>query len=455
MSRDVSQMNPEITELREELKSLLDAGQVERAVGLVAQVHASDLADLVEDLPDEQQVALLTALRPELASDTLAEMEEGEERAELVAALSPAKSAELLQEMPDDDAADIIGELEPEERQRVLESLPAEDAGDLRDLLGYGEETAGGLMTTELVAVEATLTAREALEEVRHQGREVEDFYTVFVVDPQRRLLGTVGLDDLVTADPDEPVENLVEPAPATVLPDVDQEEVGHLIARYNLAAIPVVDEDGVLLGRITFDDVIDVIEAEQTEDILRLAGVSDDEELRASWTESVRQRLPWLFLNLVTAFLAGLVPYLFGATIQNAVILASFMPVIAGMGGNTATQALAVTVRRLAVNHMDPEHWSMVRKEVMVGLVNGLVVGGVTALVAAMVPGGNPVLGGVVMFSMWGNMLVAGFAGSVIPALLDRVGVDPAVASSVFVTTLTDLCGFLLLLGMASKFLA
>jgi len=253
--------------------------------------------------------------------------------------------------IPDDDAADLMLDLEPGEQRRILDALSAEDAGDLIGLLRYDEDSAGGLMTTELVAVEATLSAGQAIEQVRHQGREVDNFYTVFVVDGERRLQGTLRLDDLITAEPDRVVSDLVQEPVATVGPHVDQEEVGRLIARYNLVAMPVVSDDGVLLGRITFDDVIDVIEAEQTEDILLMAGLGSDEEaLRYTWRESVRARMPWLFVNLLTATLAAGVVYLFSETIESVVILAAIMPIVAGLGGNAGTQALAVTVRSIAV---------------------------------------------------------------------------------------------------------
>ncbi len=441
----------------ERLDRLVEAGDVEALIPLAAELHPSDVADLVEDLASsEDRILLLGGLPVELASETLAEMEEGEVRAELLAALEPAMGAELLHELADDDAADLIGELEPEERQRLLEALPVDEAGDLRGLLLYDEETAGGLMTTDVVAVVATLTAQDALRQVRIQGREVEDFYTVFVVDERYRLLGTVRLDDLVTADAGEVVENLVEPV-TSVRPDLDQEEVGRLISRYNLAAIPVVNEFDVLLGRITFDDVIDVIEAEQTEDILRLAGLGADEEaLRYSWQESVRARMPWLFVNLATAAMASSVVYLFSDTIEDAVILAAIMPIVAGLGGNAGTQALAVTVRSLALEGAPGPKKGVratVLRELVVGLVNGVVMGSVVAVLATFI-GGSAWLGLVVLLAMWGNLVVAGFLGSFVPTVLDRFGLDPAVSSSMFVTPFTDLCGFLFLLGLASALL-
>jgi magnesium transporter len=221
-------------------------------------------------------------------------------------------------------------------------------------------------------------------------------------------------------------------------------------MARYNLPSVAVVDEGGRLLGRVTIDDVIDVVEAESTEDLLKFGGVSPDEELAAPWTDSVRSRLPWLTVNLLTAFLAGGVVYLFQSTVQRTVALAVWMPVIAGMGGNAGTQALAVTVRRLALGLIPPDRLvSVVGKEVLVGITNGLAIGTLVGIVATLL-GEGPRLGLVVFLAMSGNLLVAGFAGAFIPVLLERFGVDPAIASSIFVTTFTDVCGFLLLLGLA-----
>ncbi len=446
----------DIDKVQERLAELVASGDVDALQAAVGEMHPSDIADLVEGLDEEEhQVLLLSALPKEVASEALAEMEGGEDRADLLAALHPDKGAELLQELADDDAVDLIAELEPDERQRILAALPSEDAGELRGLLQYHEETAGGLMTTDLVSVRVSLTTVEALEEVRKQGREVEDFYTVFVVDERNRLLGTVRLDDLVIAEPGDTIESLVEPPVASVLPDIDQEEVGRLISRYNLASIPVVNELGLLLGRITFDDVIDVMEAEQTEDIFRLAGVGGDEEaVRYTWFESVRARLPWLFVNLLTASLSASVVYHFSHTIADTLVLAAVMGMVAGMGGNAGTQALAVTVRSIAIERgTGRAHGVVVGRELLVGFVNGLVLGTIVALAAFLVEG-NPKLGLVVFLAMWGNQMVASFVGSFVPTVLDRLGIDPAVASSIFVTACTDLCGFLFILGLATKLL-
>lgn len=451
----MSTPSDEIEKAQERLAALAASRGPEALAEALEELHPSDIADLVEEMEDEDQVQVLSLLPPEVASETLAEMEEGEERGDLLASLDPAKGAELLQELADDDAADLLAELEPDEQDRIFEELSEEEAGDIRGLLLYGEETAGGLMTTELVAVEASLSAAQGLAEVRRQGREAGEFYTVFVVDERRRLLGTVGLNALVTAEPDEKVEALIQPVLASVLPSTDQEEVGRLMARYNLVAMAVVNEFGVLLGRITFDDVLDVIEAEQTEDILRLAGAGVDEDaLRYSWSESVRARLPWLFVNLGTASLAAAVVYTFSRTIEDVVILASIMPIVAGMGGNAGTQALAVTVRSIALEGGAGRHGALaVARELLVGAVNGALLGVLVAGLAALL-GGDPMLGVVVFLAMWGNLIVAGFLGSFVPTVLSRMGIDPAVASSMFVTPFTDLCGFLFLLGLATALL-
>jgi magnesium transporter len=440
----------------EQIDALIAAGDPAALHAYLARFHPSDLADLLEELDEEERRQVLVALAadPALAAEALAEMEWEEHPEESLAALGPEHIASVVRELSDDDAADIIGELDPAERDRVLAALPNLDAGDIRQLLRYDEESAGGLMTTELVAIDERLTAGEAIEEVRRQAKMVEEFYTIFVIDGDRRLRGTLPLQTLVTSAPSRTIRELVEPAIASVSPETDQEEVGRILSRYNLVALPVVDSTGRLLGRITFDDVMDVFEAETTEDILRFGGVSEEEEIRGDWSDAVRSRLPWLFVNLVTAFAAATVVLVFQGTVAAVPVLAAWMPIIAGMGGNAGTQALAVTVRRLAISRETAgRRWSVVGKEALVGLTNGLAIG-IVLLVVSLILHQTPFLAVVVLLAMWGNLIVAGFAGAFVPILLERLGVDPAVASSIFVTTFTDMVGFFLLLGLASRLL-
>jgi len=289
---------------------------------------------------------------------------------------------------------------------------------------------------------------------VRRQKEEVEDFYEVFVVDARRHLVGGLSFRALAINPPSRPVREIMEPPVVTVGPEEDQEEVARVMARYNLANVPVVDHGGQLLGCVTFDDVSDVVEAENTEDILRFGGVSAGEELKGTWQAAVKSRLPWLILNLATAFVAGAVVLSRQDVISRIVLLAAYMPIVAGMGGNAGTQALAVTVRGLAVGVIPrDEAFGVIAKEMTAGLINGLAIG-VIVCVTALMLGHGAKLGLVVFLAMSVNLFVAGFAGAFIPIVLGRVGVDPAIASSIFVTTFTDVCGFSLLLGLASALL-
>ena len=427
---------------------LVRKGEITVFIRRAHDYEAADLADVLARLEEPERVVAVRALPAELSSQALAEMPEDAHAEDTLAALDPEQAAEIVEELEDDDAADILRPLDAETKEHILQAV--EDRLEVERLLRYDEETAGGRMTTHLVTVRDIATTTEALDEIRRQAEEVEEFYQVFVVDGYRRLVGVLPFKALVVNRPDRMVREYMAEADVVVRPETDQEEVARLMARYNLPSVAVVDEGGRLLGRVTIDDVIDVVEAENTEDLLKFGGVSPDEELAAPWTDSVRSRLPWLTVNLLTAFLAGGVVYLFQDTVQHTVALAVWMPVIAGMGGNAGTQALAVTVRRLALG-LIPSHMfaRVVGKEVLVGMVNGLAIGGVVGLVAALV-GDEARLGVVVFLAMTGNLLVAGFAGGFIPVVLERYRVDPAIASSIFVTTFTDVCGFLLLLGLA-----
>jgi magnesium transporter len=438
--------------LLDRMVELVRRGELALFIRRAHDLEPADLADVLTTLDEQERVTVVQALPPELSSQALAEMPEDAHASETLAALDPGQAAEIVEELDDDDAADILGELDEAKQEQILSEV--EHRSEVDRLLRYDEETAGGLMTTHMVTVLDTATAGEALEEIRRQAEEVEDFYQVFVVDNEQRLIGTLPFKDLVISRPERPVRAFMTDADIFVTPDLDQEEVARLMARYNMPSVPVVNEQGRLLGRVTFDDVIDVVEAETTEDLLKFGGVSPDEGLGAGWKTAVGSRLPWLSVNLATAFLAGGVVYVFQHTIQRTVALAVWMPIIAGMGGNAGTQALAVTVRRLALGLIPVNVFTrVVGKEILVGITNGLVMGVTVGAVATFI-GEGPRLGLVVFLAMVGNLMVAGFAGAFIPIVLERLGIDPAVASSIFVTTFTDVCGFLLLLGLAGLFL-
>ena len=421
---------------------------------LLTEYHASEIAIILEGLPQESRDRIINILPSDLASDVLSEMDAESHPERILENLNPEKRSEIVEELDYDDATDIISQLPEEQQNEILLELDEEDASTIRNLLTYAEDTAGGIMNTQVLKLNGKSSKKEALDEVIRQSEEMEEFYTINVIDDDNVLLGIVSLKDIIKSKNSIKVAELIQVDFVYVLADTDQEEVAKLISQYNLTSIPVVDEEMHLLGRITFDDVIDVLEEENTEDILKISGVSEDEELAGNWREAVKSRLPWLVLNLGTAFLAASVIRYFHGTIAQLGIIAGYMTMIAGMGGNAATQALAVTVRRISLNDLtDNQAYRTVLKEFTVGLINGAVIGAIVFAFAYLYDL-NPLLGLVVFLAMTGNLIIAGVAGSAIPLVLKRVGIDPAVASSIIITTFTDVFGFLLLLGMASRFI-
>ena len=421
---------------------------------LVSEYHASEIAIIFENLSQEARERIISVLDAEFASEIISEMDAEFHPEKLLENLHPERRSEIVEELDYDDATDIISQLPEEKQHEILQHLDEEDASNIRSLLKYEEDTAGGLMNTQVIKINARLTKKEALDEIIRQSEEMEEFYTINVVDENNVLKGIVSLKDIIKAKINVRISELVKADFVFVKTDTDQEEVARLISQYNLTSIPVVDGKMHLLGRITFDDVIDVMEEENTEDILKISGVSEDEELAGNWKKAVKSRLPWLILNLGTAFLATSVIRYFDDTIIRLGILAGYMTMIAGMGGNAATQALAVTVRRISLTDLtDNQAYRTVLKEFTVGMINGATIGFMVFLFAVFYDQ-NPMLGVVIFVAMTGNLIIAGFAGSSIPLLLKRVGIDPAIASSIIITTFTDIFGFFLLLGLASKLL-
>lgn len=435
------------------IKQALEADEADLVL-LLQEYHASEIAIIFEKLPIEAQKKIINLLPAETASEVISEMNAEAHPEDLLLELTPEKRQEIFEELDYDDATDIISLLDEEDQHEILEDLDKEDASNIRALLTYDEDSAGGLMNTQLIKVYANMSKKQAIDEIIIQSEEIEEFYTVYVIDENNTLKGIISLKNLIKAKALSRVADLVNEDFIFVKYNIDQEEVADLISQYNLTSIPVVDDDMKLLGRVTFDDVIDVLEEENTEDILKISGVSEDEELSGNWIEAVKSRLPWLVLNLGTAFLASSVIRYFEPTITQILVLPAYMTIIAGMGGNAATQALAVTVRRITLSDLsDNQAYRTVIKEFTVGLVNGAVIG-IVVFIFALLYDTNPLLGLVIFIAMAGNLMIAGLAGSSIPLVLKRLGIDPAIASSIIITTFTDVFGFLLLLGLASKLL-
>jgi len=435
------------------VKTALEGDDAELA-NVLKEYHASEIALLFEKLPKEAHERIINILPADIASEVISEIDEEHHPEELLINLHPEKRSEIVEELDYDDATDIISQLGEDEQQEILEDIDQEDATSIRALLKYDEDTAGGLMNSEIIKVNINLSKKEALDEIIRQSEEMEEFNTVYVVDDSGILQGILSIKSIIKARADARVKSLVETNFVYVKADLDQEDVAGLISQYNLTAIPVVDDNMMLLGRITVDDIIDVIERESTEDILKFSGVSEDEELSGNWKDAVKSRLPWLIINLATAYLAASIIRHFTTTVAEIPILAAYMTIIAGMGGNSATQALAVTVRRISLSNLtDKQAYNTVLKEFLVGMLNGAA-NGLIVFFIALFYDSDPWLGLVLFLAMTGNLIVAGLTGASIPLILKRVGIDPAVASSIIITTFTDCAGFLLPLWFATQIL-
>ena len=437
------------------VKRLQRIGASANLLNLLQKQRPADLAEVLNQLSDKDRHGafdLLLDHNSRLAMEAL--MEYGPEPgARLLADQPPERIAPWLLDLPSDDAAALIDELPEDLSAAVLERMRPHESGEVENLLEYREQTAGRIMNPTVFALSEDLTAGEAIQALQG-SREVEMVFYLYVVDERRHLVGVVSLRRLLLVAPETPLQRIMTTDLISARVETDQEEVAQHVANYNLLAIPVVDEENKLVGIITVDDVIDIIKDEATEDLYRLAGVSGDEHVFTPALESARKRLPWLAMNLVTAALAAFVVRVFQATIDQVVMLAVLMTIVASMGGNAATQTLTVIVRAIALGELT---WGNSRravlKEALVGLGNGLVLGSVGALVAWLLSG-NVYLGAILALAMVINLLVAAVAATLIPIALRALKVDPALASAVFITTLTDVFGFFAFLGLATLFL-
>jgi len=436
------------------VKRLQRIGATANLLNLLQKQHPADLAEVFSDLPDREKRSVFDTLferNSRLAMEALSELEP-EMRVPLLVEHPAEELSRVLQELPPDDAAALIADLPEVLAASVLKLMHRKESDEVQHLLDYADQTAGRIMNPDVFALSEDLTAGEAIQALQ-QAADVEMVFYLYVVDERRHLVGVISLRRLLLVSPETPLKRIMTADLTTARVDTDQEEVAQLVASYNLLAIPVVDDDSKLVGMITVDDVIDVIKDEATEDIYRMAGVSSDEHVFTSAGESIRKRLPWLAVNLVTAILAAMVVTLFQATVDRVVALAAFMTIVASMGGNAATQTLTVVVRGIALGELT---WSNSRrvlvKEAVVGIGNGLILGVVGAGVAWVVVG-NPFFGGILALAMVVNLLVAAVAATLIPIALRAMKIDPALASSVFITTLTDMFGFFAFLGLATLF--
>lgn len=420
---------------------------------LLDDLHAADIADLLEQVSSPERASLLQLYGREFDGDILSELDESI-REEVMEVLNPTVLAEAVRDLESDDVVDLLEDLEEPQQEAILDVLEDSDRVAVEQSLSYPENSAGRLMQREVVMAPEHWNVGQAIDYMRESEDLPEQFYHVVLIDPRMHPIGNVTLGRIMGTKREVPLTDLVEETFQIIPADQDEEDVAYAFNQYHLISAPVVDGEGRLAGVITIDDAMVVLDEEHEEDILRLAGVSDESSLADRVIETTKRRFPWLAVNLVTAVLASLVIAQFEAAIAQVVALAVLMPIVASMGGNAGTQSLTVAVRAMATRDLTGSNvWRVIRREALVGLVNGVVFAVVMGFVGV-IWFGSPALGWVIAAAMVINLVVAGLAGTVIPILLEKMNIDPALASGAFVTTVTDVVGFFAFLGLAAAVL-
>ncbi len=435
--------------LVQELERLMESSERQQALELFADLHPVDQGEVLDGLPKEHSQSLLDELDANVVAEIL-EYLEPEESVEMIGDRTPADLAEVLDLTGPDVAVDLLRQMPEEKQNETLEAMA--DSAEVTELLQYQDDTAGGLMTPDYPVVNEKTTTPNALDQLRLLGEDAEDINSVLVIDDDQRLVGSLSITRLALARSSVVVGDIMDRDINSVTAETDQEECAKVMQRYNLDLLPVLDSEGRLSGVIMDDDLVDVVVEEATEDMFRIASVGG-ERIAGPLTNSLRSRLPWLYINLATAFLAAVMVSLFEATITRVVALAVFLPVVASQGGIGGTQTVTLVVRSMALGEV-PRRLGLrlLARELALGLIHGVALGIVVGIVAYLWKG-DVTLGLVLGLAMLGNMLVAGMFGAGVPLLLRQLRMDPAVSSAVFVTTFTDVIGFVLFLGLAAIF--
>ncbi len=443
-------------ELMDDLRDLILSKSDFLIKNILNDLYPTDIAHIINRLEFEEGDYLFSLLSPEDQGRVIVELDD-DHREHVLETLKSHQITDIVEELPSDEATDIVSELSEEKAEAVLDELSVEDSQELKELLQYDENTAGGLMQKEVITVQQKDTVKKAIQAVRRAAKEDfgQHFYYVYVVDENDKLVGSLSISNLILLSPARRIYKVMDSDIISVKTDVDQEEVANIFKKYNLVAAPVIDFSGRVVGRITVDDIVDVIEEEASEDIFRLGGVGINERLSTPPLVSLRKRLPWLSVYLVTGLITSSIINIFHSTIESLVILAALMPLVAGMGGNAGTQAITLMVRGIALGEVD---FSNARKalfkELSVGLLNGALVGFLAGTVIAIVYG-KIMLGVVMCLAMITNLFIAALMGTLVPLGLKWAKIDPALASAVLVTTCTDVFGFVSFLGFATLFLS
>ena len=438
----------------EQLDHLIDQGWELEIIRLISTLHPADIADLIDGLDEEKKKRLFGLLQIETASDVIMEVDDIS-RELLIKDMPQDKLTKIVDDMESDDATDLIGELPQEQAQHILGHIDKEDSEEVRELLKYDKETAGGIMQLELVAVPQGVTVHDAIEHIRSSAGEVEDLHHVFIIDEAGKLVGVLPLRKLILASPASTVGSIMDPATIRVTPDVDQEKVADVFRKYDMVSLPVVDHDGRLLGRIMVDDVVDVIEKEDSEDIMRMAGIPEEDLVYGGHILAIsRVRLPWLITNLFGGLLTGYLMWLFRVALHEVLALVTFIPVITAMGGNIGIQSSSILIRGFAIGRVDFSNLrKFLFKEMRIGLLMGVACG-VVAGCAAVLWHRNLLLGPIVALAMIIGITTAASMGTMVPAFFKKLKIDPAIAAGPFVTTANDIVGIIIYLGIATLFL-
>ena len=448
-SEEDEEISPE--EMAEEIQKIESEEELEE---YLEDNHFVDVAESFEELDDEELLRVFELMTDEQKANVIEQADD--DLQERIFELIPDEEAiDILAFMSPDDIVDILGFIDIRKSKSILTKMKRSQANKIRELLGYEEDTAGGIMTTQYIAFKENLEIKEVMKKIKMIAPRTEVIETIFVTNSKKELVGEADLRDILISSDETKLSEIMDENPKYVYVEEDQEDVARLVSKYDLKVVPVINHKKMILGIITIDDIIDVIQEENTEDILKLGGVSEEEDIYSDFWFSVKQRLPWLVINLGTAFLASFVIGLFSGTVEKVVILSSVMTIISGMGGNAGTQALSVTIRALALGEVDlKDTLGIIWKTVLVGTINGallgLLCGGILWAIY-----GNFYMGLIVFLAMIGNLVIACMIGFLIPITLKAMKIDPAMASAVVLTTATDCFGFLIFLSLATVFLS
>lgn len=416
-------------------------------------VTTVDLALQLSEYNDNQLQELCNKLEDEELAGIL---EESELKTQLriVELLDNKRILKLFNYMQKDDIVDILGETNVGKAKELINLMKEGDKKIIKQLLGYRDDCAGGIMTTEYIALNSNLIIEKAIKKIKEIVPRTELIDTIFVVNKNKELIGTANLRDILVAPEDQKLEEITNKHFVYVEPEMDQEEVALIASKYNLTAIPVLNKKRAMLGIITIDDILDVVVEEHTEDVLKMGGVSKEENLDTTLGESIKLRLPWLFVNLITAFLASMTVKAFESTIAQVVALSSIMSIITGMGGNAGTQTVSIIIRNIAMGKVElKDAIHLLKKQIWLGIINGTIIGLVTGILVSAIYG-NIYLGIIVLLAMIANQTISGICGILIPLILQKLNIDPALSSSIFLTTATDVLGFFIFLSLANLFL-